>query len=282
MPRRPRSPSSWSATTAPSDLRRRSRRCCAQLRDDDEVVVVDSASSDDRRRGARGRPARACVDRATTSASPAAATRALRRPRAPLLLLLNPDAVPAPGCLDAPARRAGEQPDWGAWQALVTLADGERVNTRRQRRALARLRLGGRLDARSAASTPDPHEVAFASGAAMVVRRAAWDAAGGFDARYFMYGEDLDLSLRLRLAGWGVGIVPAARVGARLRASSRATTSGSTSSATAGGRCSAPIRGRCSPRRRGCSRSRRRCSLCLQRCAGGPPGHRARRPRRTP
>ena len=27
-----------------------------------------------------------------------------------------------------------------------------------------------------------------------------------------MYGEDLDLSLRLRLAGWGVGMVPAARV----------------------------------------------------------------------
>ena len=43
-----------------------------------------------------------------------------------------------------------------------------------------------------------------------MVRREAWDAVGGFDPEYFMYGEDLDLSLRLRLAGWGVGIVPAA------------------------------------------------------------------------
>jgi GT2 family glycosyltransferase len=59
---------------------------------------------------------------------------------------------------------------------------------------------------------PAPHEVGFASGAALVVRRAAWDAAGGFDPAYFMYGEDLDLCLRLRLAGRGVGIVPAARV----------------------------------------------------------------------
>ena len=56
-----------------------------------------------------------------------------------------------------------------------------------------------------------PHEVGFCSGAALVVRRQAWDALGGFDERYFMYGEDLDLSLRLRLAGWGLGIVPAAR-----------------------------------------------------------------------
>ena len=59
---------------------------------------------------------------------------------------------------------------------------------------------------------PRPREVGFCSGAALVVRREAWDAVGGFDERYFMYGEDLDLCLRLRLAGWGVGIVPGARV----------------------------------------------------------------------
>jgi GT2 family glycosyltransferase len=46
----------------------------------------------------------------------------------------------------------------------------------------------------------------------MAVRREAWDAVGGFDARYFMYGEDLDLGLRLRLAGWGSGVAPAAEV----------------------------------------------------------------------
>jgi GT2 family glycosyltransferase len=58
---------------------------------------------------------------------------------------------------------------------------------------------------------PREQEVGFASGAALVARREAWDGAGGFDPEYFMYGEDLDLSLRLRLAGWGVGVVPSAR-----------------------------------------------------------------------
>ena len=55
-------------------------------------------------------------------------------------------------------------------------------------------------------------EVSFASGAALVVRREAWEAVGGFDERYFMYGEDLDLGLRLWLHGYRVGVVPAARV----------------------------------------------------------------------
>jgi hypothetical protein len=45
-----------------------------------------------------------------------------------------------------------------------------------------------------------------------VVRRAAWARTGGFDERYFMYCEDLDLGLRLWLGGWAVGIAPAARV----------------------------------------------------------------------
>ena len=63
------------------------------------------------------------------------------------------------------------------------------------------------------ATVPDaPAEVSFASGAALVVRRRAWVQTGGFDEGYFMYGEDLDLSLRLWLAGWEVGLAPGARV----------------------------------------------------------------------
>jgi hypothetical protein len=46
----------------------------------------------------------------------------------------------------------------------------------------------------------------------MVVRRDAWNELHGMDREYFMYGEDLDLGLRLWLAGYGVGAVAAARV----------------------------------------------------------------------
>lgn len=42
----------------------------------------------------------------------------------------------------------------------------------------------------------------WASAALWLVRSTAWRAIGGFDERYFMYCEDTDFCLRLRLAGW--------------------------------------------------------------------------------
>lgn len=42
---------------------------------------------------------------------------------------------------------------------------------------------------------------AFLSGCCLVVRRAAFESVGGFDERFFMYGEDVDLSWKLRRVG---------------------------------------------------------------------------------
>jgi N-acetylglucosaminyl-diphospho-decaprenol L-rhamnosyltransferase len=44
------------------------------------------------------------------------------------------------------------------------------------------------------------------SGAAAVIRRSAWEQAGGLDEGIFAYGEDFDLFLRIRCAGWGHAI----------------------------------------------------------------------------
>lgn len=51
-------------------------------------------------------------------------------------------------------------------------------------------------------------EVNFLTGAALAVSKRAWDAVGGFDPRFFLYHEDLDLSLRLRRAGWCLWFEP--------------------------------------------------------------------------
>ena len=46
------------------------------------------------------------------------------------------------------------------------------------------------------------------SGCAFMIRRAALDRIGGFDADYFVYAEDSDLSLRAALAGFGIAYAP--------------------------------------------------------------------------
>lgn len=46
------------------------------------------------------------------------------------------------------------------------------------------------------------HEVDILSGAFMMMRRSVWTSAGGFDERFFMYGEDIDLSYTIRKLGW--------------------------------------------------------------------------------
>jgi N-acetylglucosaminyl-diphospho-decaprenol L-rhamnosyltransferase len=44
------------------------------------------------------------------------------------------------------------------------------------------------------------------------LRRAALDTVGGWDERYFMYVEDVDLCWRLRQAGWRIGYEPGGTV----------------------------------------------------------------------
>lgn len=56
-----------------------------------------------------------------------------------------------------------------------------------------------------------PGRLAVPSGGAVAYRRGAFEQAGGFDPRLPAYGEDVDLGLRLRLAGWVVAEASAAR-----------------------------------------------------------------------
>jgi GT2 family glycosyltransferase len=51
-------------------------------------------------------------------------------------------------------------------------------------------------------------DAAWVSGAATLFRRSAYDEVGGFDPAIFMYGEDVDLSWRLRARGFRLRYVP--------------------------------------------------------------------------
>lgn len=57
-----------------------------------------------------------------------------------------------------------------------------------------------------------PADVAWASGAALTVRKSAWDEVGGLDERFFAHMEEIDLCCRMLNAGWRVCVVPQSKV----------------------------------------------------------------------
>lgn len=57
-----------------------------------------------------------------------------------------------------------------------------------------------------------PKHVGYIPGAAMLIRKKAFDAVGGFDEDFFFYGEDVDFCMRLRKLGWDVVFLPKSRV----------------------------------------------------------------------
>jgi GT2 family glycosyltransferase len=78
-----------------------------------------------------------------------------------------------------------------------------------------RLCLEGRWDHRR------ERDVDWAHGAFLLLRRRAFEAAGGFDPSQWMYAEDLDLAWRLRQAGWRTRYVPAAAARHEVSAAAR-------------------------------------------------------------
>ena len=57
-----------------------------------------------------------------------------------------------------------------------------------------------------------PSPVDWVTGAAMLIRREAFDSVGGWDERFFLYLEDTDFCRRLAQAGWETWYLPEARM----------------------------------------------------------------------
>ncbi|MBI4454418.1 MAG: glycosyltransferase family 2 protein [Acidobacteria bacterium] len=55
-------------------------------------------------------------------------------------------------------------------------------------------------------------EIFFPDGCAALYRRSLLEDVGGFDEKFFAYGDDADLGIRARLRGWKAYYVPVARV----------------------------------------------------------------------
>lgn len=151
------------------------------------------------------------------------------------LLLLNPDAVLVGDALAVMAGALAQNPRRGAISPRIDRPDG-RLDAACRRSfptpltalwrlgGLSRLRPGSsRFGAYNLTHLPvdQATEIDSGSGACLLIRRAVWEQLGGFDERFFMYGEDLDLCWRIGELGFTVWYEPAARVVHRKGASSQ-------------------------------------------------------------
>jgi len=180
-----------------------------------EVVVADNASLDvpALRLVAEAHGAR-FVEMGRNAGYGAAVNRAVRELPAEVewILVSNPDVVLSPGSVDRLLAAAESDPGIGAVGPAVIELDGSVYPSARRVPSL-RTGLGHALFAnvwptnpwtRSYHAEDEPtgrRPVGWLSGACLLVRADLFRRLGGFDEKYFMYFEDVDLGWRIARAG---------------------------------------------------------------------------------
>ena len=128
--------------------------------------------------------------------------RALAGATEPFVCVLNPDVVLASGDPFAALVQAAAAPGAGCAYPLQVDAQGHLQDSGRELptpQALWRRRALGQRELR----------VDWVNAACLLLPQPVWHTVGGFDESYFMYCEDVDLCLRVRLAGLALVRAPA-------------------------------------------------------------------------
>ncbi|ONI86008.1 dTDP-Rha--alpha-D-GlcNAc-pyrophosphate polyprenol alpha-3-L-rhamnosyltransferase [Actinosynnema sp. ALI-1.44] len=139
------------------------------------------------------------------------------------IIVANPDIEWAPGSIDELLKAASRWPRGGAFGPLIRETNGEIYPSARLLPSLGK-GVGHAIVGRVWRDNPwtkayrqsdtevRERTAGWLSGSCQLLRREAFDSVDGFDPRYFMYFEDVDLGDRLGKAGWQNVYVPTAEV----------------------------------------------------------------------
>lgn len=190
-----------------------------------EIIVVDNASQDDTcAKIMRGFPAVKLVQSSSNTGFAAAVNHGASMALGDRLLLINPDSVLDPNCIPRLLACADLAPCHGIYGGNATYSNCQPNRISGLNRPTLRSVMSATLGLRAmfpGSSLFDPESVwrklektdadavavDIVSGACLLVMRPLWNSLGGFDTRYFMYGEDADLCLRARQLGYDPVVV---------------------------------------------------------------------------
>ncbi|MDX6547018.1 MAG: hypothetical protein QOG33_568 [Gaiellales bacterium] len=137
----------------------------------------------------------------------------LRRARGRHVFVLNDDTELHHGCIESLSAFLDQNPSVAAAGPRILRPDGS------QQPSAFHLPTPGRVTATALTLQRTAwiqsrgeriRRVGWVTGAAIMVRRDALSEVGGFDERYYMYGEDADLCRQLRARGWEIAYFPQA------------------------------------------------------------------------
>lgn len=177
------------------------------------ITVVDNASTDGTAALVRQRwPDVQVIDAGGNLGFSRANNLGIRATKSDYVLLLNPDTVSPPGAIQTLVRGLAAHPDaaiggarmlnergfpelsWGPPLGPWNDFKQKLLSTLYHRKIRRYVRQIDKL-------SRQPREVAWVSGACMVIRRPDLEAVGLLDERYFMYTEDVDLCMQMRQRG---------------------------------------------------------------------------------
>jgi N-acetylglucosaminyl-diphospho-decaprenol L-rhamnosyltransferase len=188
-----------------------------------EVMIVDNGSVDGAPERAAARHRARLIHVGRNAGYGTAANIGVAESEAPWVLVINPDTEFLPGSLSRLLDATRRWPGAGVFGPALLNDDGTVYPSARSIPSLT-AGIGHALCVRWWPSNPWtaayrregqlPVEgpTGWLSGACLMFSAAAFASVGGFDERYFMYFEDLDLCERLATAGWSNVYVPSAAV----------------------------------------------------------------------